>query len=107
MKKPTITEITEYMNEINMDPDQPEAFYDYFESNGWRVGRNPMKSWKAAIRTWGRNANKWAKNENYQSSNFAERQHKQADRARAELAASGDCKNVLEFIRAVGGPIPK
>ena len=25
---------------------------DYYEANGWKVGRNPMKDWKAAVRTW-------------------------------------------------------
>ncbi len=29
-------------------------FFDYYESNGWRVGRNPMKDWKAAARRWKR-----------------------------------------------------
>ncbi len=29
-------------------------FWDYYESNGWRVGRNPMKDWKAAARRWKR-----------------------------------------------------
>jgi hypothetical protein len=32
-------------------------FFDYYESNGWRVGRNPMKDWKAAARRWKRNQN--------------------------------------------------
>jgi hypothetical protein len=27
---------------------------DYYSSNGWKVGRNPMKDWKAAVRTWER-----------------------------------------------------
>lgn len=30
------------------------AFWDYYESNGWKVGRNPMKDWKAAARRWQR-----------------------------------------------------
>jgi len=30
-------------------------FFDYYEANGWRVGKNPMKDWKAAVRTWERN----------------------------------------------------
>ena len=29
-----------------------ERFFNYYESNGWRVGQNPMKNWKAAMRTW-------------------------------------------------------
>ena len=30
-------------------------FYDYYESNGWCVGKKPMKDWKAAVRNWMRN----------------------------------------------------
>ena len=25
---------------------------DYYESNGWKVGRNNMKDWKATARRW-------------------------------------------------------
>ena len=28
------------------------AFYNYYLANGWKVGRNPMKDWKAAARNW-------------------------------------------------------
>jgi hypothetical protein len=28
------------------------AFCDYYTANGWKVGRNPMKDWKAAARMW-------------------------------------------------------
>ena len=30
----------------------PEKWHDFYSSNGWKVGRNPMKDWKAAVRTW-------------------------------------------------------
>ena len=39
------------------------AFLDYYESNGWRVGRNPMKSWKAACGTWQRKEKEWKRPE--------------------------------------------
>lgn len=29
-----------------------ERFIDYYTSNGWMVGRNKMKDWKAAVRNW-------------------------------------------------------
>ena len=29
-----------------------KSFLNYYESNGWKVGKNPMKDWKAAVRTW-------------------------------------------------------
>jgi len=53
-KKPTIEEVRAYCSERNKGVDA-EHFYSYYESNGWRVGRNPMKDWRAAVRTWERN----------------------------------------------------
>ena len=29
-------------------------FVDYYTANGWKVGKNPMKDWRAAVRTWER-----------------------------------------------------
>ena len=29
-----------------------ESFYNFYEAKGWKVGKNPMVDWKAAIRTW-------------------------------------------------------
>lgn len=52
--KPSLEEIIIYCqerkNQIN-----PQTFLDHYESNGWMVGKNKMKDWKAAIRTWERN----------------------------------------------------
>lgn len=48
---PTIEEVRAYCisrgNGIN-----PESFIDYYTANGWKVGRNPMRDWQAAIRQW-------------------------------------------------------
>ena len=60
-KKPTIEEISLYClerkNTIN-----PQRFFDYYEANGWKVGKNPMKDWKAAVRTWeGKESQKYKK----------------------------------------------
>ena len=32
--------------------DDAQAFYDHYESNGWKVGKNPMKNWKSAVNNW-------------------------------------------------------
>ena len=53
--KPTVTDIAEYCLERNNVVDA-QKFFDYYSSNGWRVGKNPMKDWKAAVRTWEKNA---------------------------------------------------
>tara|TARA_R100000773_G_C4190135_1_gene96349 strand:+ start:20 stop:676 length:657 start_codon:yes stop_codon:yes gene_type:complete len=52
--KPTIDDIKEYCKERNNNVDTSK-FYNYYESNGWKVGKNSMKDWKAAIRTWEKN----------------------------------------------------
>lgn len=49
--KPTLEECTAYANEKGFNWDA-SRFYNYYESNGWRVGRNPMKNWKAAMSNW-------------------------------------------------------
>lgn len=50
-KKPTLEEIIAYCKERNNNVD-PQRFYDFYESKGWRVGNQPMKDWKACVRTW-------------------------------------------------------
>nr|DAU50926.1 MAG TPA: DnaD like replication protein [Caudoviricetes sp.] len=52
-EKPTLSEIEQYCIERNNNVNA-EQFFDYYESNGWKVGKNSMKDWKAAVRTWER-----------------------------------------------------
>lgn len=49
--KPTAEEVKAYCAERknNVDPDK---FIDFYESKGWLIGKNPMKDWKACVRTW-------------------------------------------------------
>lgn len=53
--KPTLEEIAQYCQERGNSVD-PQKFIDHYESNGWRVGKNPMKDWRAAVRTWESNS---------------------------------------------------
>ena len=48
---PTLEEVAAYCRERGNSV-SPERFIDYYTSNGWKVGRNPMKDWKAAVRNW-------------------------------------------------------
>ena len=52
-KKPTVEELAAYCAERKNNVD-PQAFFDFYESKGWRVGNQPMKDWKACVRTWER-----------------------------------------------------
>ena len=56
-KKPTLEELENYKLERNSNVDI-QKFYNYYEANGWRVGKNPMKDWKATFRYWETNENK-------------------------------------------------
>jgi hypothetical protein len=82
MKKPTIKEIEEYCKGRNNSLDA-ESFYYFYESKGWMVGKNKMKSWQAAVITWEKR----------------DRQAKPANNARFDIK---DDKNVLKTGRSIG-----
>ena len=48
---PTLEEVQAYCLERNNNVDA-ERFINHYTSNGWLVGKNKMKDWKAAVRTW-------------------------------------------------------
>ena len=54
--KPTLEDVQAYCQERNKGVDA-QKWYDYYSANGWKVGKNPMKDWKAAVRTWERSGN--------------------------------------------------
>ena len=51
--KPSLDEIRAYCAERGNNVD-PETFFDFYESKGWKVGNQPMKDWRACVRTWER-----------------------------------------------------
>lgn len=58
---PSLQEVSEYIRGKNYHVDA-ESFISFYESNGWKVGKNPMKSWKAALTTWQKRNNNEVKN---------------------------------------------
>lgn len=48
---PTVDEVTAYCRERQNNVD-PQRFIDFYASKGWKVGNQPMKDWKACVRTW-------------------------------------------------------
>ena len=51
---PTLEDVTAYCSE-RRNQVNPQRWFDHYSSNGWRVGKNSMKDWKAAVRTWEQN----------------------------------------------------
>ncbi len=64
--KPSVEEIKTYCKERKNSVD-PERFYDFYESKGWKVGNSPMKDWKACVRTWEKNESGGKSNGNSQA----------------------------------------
>ena len=50
-KVPTLDEVKAYCQERKNNID-PERFIDYYTAKGWKIGKQPMKDWKACVRTW-------------------------------------------------------
>lgn len=48
---PSLEEVTAYCHERGNSVD-PQSFLDFYASKGWKVGNQPMKDWKASVRTW-------------------------------------------------------
>jgi DNA-binding transcriptional MocR family regulator len=49
---PPLIDISDYFLEIGSSNEEAEKFMDYYNSNGWKIGKNPMKDWKASARNW-------------------------------------------------------
>ncbi|WP_029902212.1 hypothetical protein [Prevotella sp. 10(H)] len=49
--KPLVKEVIDYCRQRRNSIDAC-AFYDFYESKGWMIGRNKMRDWRAAVRTW-------------------------------------------------------
>jgi hypothetical protein len=52
-QKPTLKEVAEYCRQRGNSVDS-QQFLAFYDSNGWKVGRNPMRDWRAAVITWER-----------------------------------------------------
>ena len=55
-KPSSLSIVEDYFRLKNFDLSEAINFYEYYESNGWKVGRNAMKKWKLAANRWIRNA---------------------------------------------------
>ena len=49
---PTQEEVNNFAAESFLNTNEAKKFFCYYDSNGWRVGKNPMKNWKSAFKGW-------------------------------------------------------
>ena len=85
--KPSFFEVQQYIAQRGSAVDA-EAFYAYYESNGWKVGRNPMRDWKQAVITWERRERPTPTPPRRES--WAERQRRTLEKISAMYAGEGD-----------------
>jgi hypothetical protein len=55
----SLDDVMVLFSERRYNPKEAEKFWNYYESNGWKVGKNPMKDWKAAAANWAKNSREW------------------------------------------------
>jgi len=79
---PSHSDVMNYIFELKGNPAEAQKIVDFYESNGWKVGRNKMKDWKATTRNWLSRSKEYdtSKSNNPPSS---------SDRITAALAARG------------------
>jgi len=87
--KPTIAEVATYMQSQSelcpnaaMAQDQAPRFVNYYQSNGWKVGRHPMQDWQAAARNWLLNTKTYEKTQrSYAPTSFAQSSEESNERS--------------------------
>lgn len=105
-KPPTVQEVQDYCNE-RQNGIQAYTFVNFYQSKGWKVGNQPMKDWKAAIRTWEQknkqngitnttNAGFSTSKPSTNNGNSGKRSYRQilAERLKNELKANGEGSNI-------------
>ena len=100
---PSIQEVKDYFIKLNSSDanSQAERFVNHYESNGWQVGKNKMKCWKAAVRNWMTRSNSYeanrSNNQQPRKLSYAEQSAANTERGLAILEAEES------GIRNVGG----
>lgn len=69
-KRPSLEDLKPFFK----DETQASSFFDFYTANGWKVGRNPMKDWKAAARNWQRRQGEFSKNSDNSNLTKAQKQ---------------------------------
>lgn len=67
-KRPSLEEVKLHFSQREMTMAEAEKFFHHYESNGWRVGKNPMRSWTSAAVNWKKNIHEYGSKNNKSNS---------------------------------------
>ena len=102
---PTLEEVRQFAEaEMAGSKILPEKFYNYYESNGWKVGRNPMKNWRTKFKSWSIDE----KDGTYQQTTggqFTGKTKSERDWERFKAAGSDPDKGRRELAELLGFPV--
>lgn len=90
---PSVEAVRTYCEENGYGVD-PQRFVDYYTANGWRVGKNPMKDWKATVRLWNGKEDVYERNGNGNSERSGGKQ-RMGKNDPSEICAIGTIGTVL------------
>lgn len=79
LNHPTIDEVRDYCVERGKKVN-PEQWFAHYEANGWLVGKNRMRDWRAAVRTWEHSG--FSNNGKHDGENAAQRKLRELREAR-------------------------
>jgi len=65
MTKPTFEQVRLHCIKIGVPEEEADMFMAHHEARGWMLGKVPMKSWEAALRTWRGNIGKFSNNNTF------------------------------------------
>ena len=103
-RPPTLEEVKSYLLEKGIEIDA-ERFVAYYESNGWMVGRNKMKNWKAAIVNWHKNEGRYGQHTTNQPTrpqkNLLPSQRIETDAERTPDPPSEKALEALRYLEAI------
>nr|DAS27946.1 MAG TPA: protein of unknown function (DUF4373) [Caudoviricetes sp.] len=103
-RPPTLEEVKSHILENGIEIDA-ERFFAYYESNGWMVGRNKMKNWKAAIVNWHKNEGRYGQHTTNQPTrpqkNLLPSQRIETDAERTPDPPSEKALEALRYLEAI------
>ena len=93
---PTVEEVKAYCLERKNKVDAVR-FVDYYTANGWKVGKNPMKDWRAAVRTWERSESQQGRTMSAKWQDHYDKWHPECERSgKSSVARLEDIELKLE-----------
>ena len=100
--KPTVAEVAAYCREQNIRID-PQLWWDSYESKGWRIGKELMSDWRAAVRTWEKRQGEFSRNgheappePSEPSAQRTTRQRREAEQSASQAASPEEWERLRE-----------